>query len=347
MEFLRELSPPVILIGREWIEAIVVIVFTLFAVATFRTVVARLKNHPGWHLAWELAGYISNLGYVIGIRLFVQVAPIDPRSKLYLDDAAYVLTVLVFLMAARKAALFALARKTGRSTESATLNHGFVPLVRNLLTLFIFISGAIMVLKHFNYDILSLLTALGVGSLAIGLAAKETLANMISGFMLIIDRNLRPGDRINFKGDIGDVLEIGLRSTRILSGSGNEMIVPNFDLVNNTIINLSEPSRASICTTQIRVPYSADFKTVQALCLKLLTQTPKVDQSRGKWVNLTSLSDGYQLISIGCWLREMDDSGDVLTYFNQELLTALKAQNISLIDVTTGFPALVAGLGRS
>ena len=342
MELLRELSPPVVLIWREWVEAIVVIIFTLVAVAMFRTLVVRFKKYPGWHLAWELGSYVSNLGYVIGIRLFVQLAPIDPRSKLYLDDAAYVLTVFVFLLTARKAAIFALAKKTGHTAEaSEALHQGFLPLVRNLMTLFIIISGAIMVLKHFNYDILSLLTALGVGSLAIGLAAKETLANMISGFMLIIDRNLRPGDRINFKGEIGDVLEIGLRSTRILSGTGNEMIVPNFDLVNNTIINLSEPSRASICTTQIRVPYSADFKTVQALCLKLLSQTPKVDQSRGKWVNLASLSEGYQLISIGCWMKEMDDAGDVLTVFNQELLAQLRVQNIPLIEA----PALAAGFG--
>jgi hypothetical protein len=43
----------------------------------------------------------------------------------------------------------------------------------------------------------------------------------------------------------------------------------------------------------------------------------------------------------------MDDAGDVLTFFNQELLAALKAQNISLIDITSGFSALAAGLGRS
>jgi MscS family membrane protein len=340
MELLREFSPPIF---REWVEAIVVIIVTLFTVAMFRTLVVRFKNRPGWHLAWELGSYISNLGYVIGIRLFVQVAPINPMGKLYLDDAAYVLTVFVFLMTARKAAIFALAKRAGRSAEaSETLHQGFIPLVRNLMTLFIFISGAIMVLKHFNYDVLSLLTALGVGSLAIGLAAKETLANMISGFMLIIDRNLRPGDRVNFKGETGDVLEIGLRSTRILSGAGNEMIVPNFDLVNNTIINLSEPSRASICSTQIRIPYSVDFKTVQALCLKLLARIPKVDQSRGKWVQLTSLSDGYQLISIGCWMKEMDDSGDVLTAFNQDLLVELRSQNILLIEAS----ALAAGFGQ-
>ena len=52
------------------------------------------------------------------------------------------------------------------------------------------------------------------------------------------------------------------------------MIVPNFDLVNNRIINLSDPSRASTCTTQIRVPYSADFERVSTICTKILVWNP-------------------------------------------------------------------------
>lgn len=61
----------------------------------------------------------------------------------------------------------------------------FLPLIEKIVFIFIFLTGLIIVLKHFNYDILSLITALGVTSLAIGLAAKDTLANMISGFTLM------------------------------------------------------------------------------------------------------------------------------------------------------------------
>ena len=92
----------------------------------------------------------------------------------------------------------------------------FLPLIEKISTIFIFLIGIIVVLKHFNYDVLSLVTALGIGSLAIGLAAKDTLANMISGFTIMVDRPFRVGDRIQLSsGEVGDVLEIGLRSTKI------------------------------------------------------------------------------------------------------------------------------------
>src|SRR3990170_7935615 len=95
----------------------------------------------------------------------------------------------------------------------------FLPLIEKLIFIFIFITGLIIVLKHFDYDILSLVTALGVTSLAIGLAAKDTLANMISGFTLMIDRPFRIGDRIQLaSGQWGDVVDIGLRSTKMQTG---------------------------------------------------------------------------------------------------------------------------------
>ena len=84
-----------------------------------------------------------------------------------------------------------------------------MPLIEKIVFIFIFLTGLIIVLKHFNYDILSLVTALGVTSLAIGLAAKDTLANMISGFTLMLDRPFRVGDRVQLaSGEIGDVVEI-------------------------------------------------------------------------------------------------------------------------------------------
>jgi MscS family membrane protein len=205
-------------------------------------------------------------------------------------------------------------------------------LIRNLSTLFVFAMGGIMVLKHFGYDVMSLLAALGVGSLAVGLAAKEAISNMISGFVLIMDRNLRHGDRILLGGVTGDVEQIGLRSTRIRTGEGNTMIVPNFDLVNNRIVNLSDPSRASTCSTQIRVPYSASFEQVRQIAVGILRSIPQVNSAKDPWVNLSSLADGSQLITIGCWLREMDDSGAVLTALHQQLLASLKAAGISLIE---------------
>jgi small-conductance mechanosensitive channel len=163
---------------------------------------------------------------------------------------------------------------------------------------------------------------------------------MISGFMLIIDRNLRPGDRVSLAGWTGDVEVIGLRSTRIRTGDGNTLIVPNFDLVNTKFVNYSEPGRGTTCTTQIRVPYTVEFQTIKDLSLKILDQIPKADHNRGKWVNLSNLAEGYQLISIGCWINEMDDAGSVQSDFNEKLLAELHSRKIPLIEAADFQPAL-------
>ena len=85
-----------------------------------------------------------------------------------------------------------------------------IPLLEKLVSIFLIGTALIITLKHFNYDILSLVTALGIGSLAIGLAAKDTLANMISGFTLMIDRPFRIGDRIQLAEGSGGRVDIGL-----------------------------------------------------------------------------------------------------------------------------------------
>ena len=123
-----------------------------------------------------------------------------------------------------------------------------------------------IILKHFNYDILSLVTALGIGSLAIGMAAKDTLANMISGFTLMIDRPFRIGDRIQLAGgQIGDVQDIGLRSTKIKTLDNLLLIIPNSDLCNTMVVNQAFPDLRAKGRINIGVAYGSDVEQVKGL----------------------------------------------------------------------------------
>lgn len=150
------------------------------------------------------------------------------------------------------------AEKISRETESR-LDKEFLPLIEKIMAIFIFIGGLIAVLKHFNQDIYSLVTALGVGSLAIGLAAKDTLANMISGFTIMMDRPFRPGDRVELgSGEIGDVMEIGMRSTKIKTFFNTILVVPNSDLVNTRLINHSYPDSKVSGRIEVGIAYGTD-----------------------------------------------------------------------------------------
>jgi small-conductance mechanosensitive channel len=314
------------------ITTITLVVGVIAAATLTRVVLKWGAKNKNWAWLRLLTPSVSNLIYIFGLQILIDVVPFQPIVLRWLDDTAYVLAVIILFGIARRALFIAMDWSALRTNSPVTLKEGFIPLLRNVITLFVFLSGGIMVLKRFNYDVMSLVTALGVSSLAVGLAAKETLSNMISGFTLIIDRNLKPGDRINLVGTVGEVGDIGLRSTRIKTGDGNLLIVPNSELVNTRILNLSSPSPQTSCSTTIRVPMDTPFEAIKALCLKAISEVEKIHQPKGNWVHLTSLSDGHQLITIGFWVARVEDQGSAISEFNQKLLKLLSQEKIALLS---------------
>jgi small-conductance mechanosensitive channel len=317
---------------REWILAITVVVLTIVVASALGAFLRRWKDHRSLRVFHQLSRPVSYLIYPIGLRAAVEFAPLHPKLENWALNLIYVAFVFAILNLVRQAAMIAIeftALKAPRNADA--FQHGFVPLMRNIVTLFVFMMGGIMLLKYFGYDVMSLVTALGVSSLAVGLAAKDTLSNMISGFTLIIDRNLRPGDKINLGGSVGVVDEIGLRSTRLNIRDGNVLIVPNQDLVNTKILNMTMEGPASACSTRFRVPMNVPYARVKAICEEIHPHVVKTVAKKGGWVQLASISDGTQLITTGFWVTDSDVTGDALTDFHVKLVERLAREGIPLL----------------
>jgi small-conductance mechanosensitive channel len=166
--------------------------------------------------------------------------------------------------------------------------------------------------------------------LAVGLAAKDTLSNMISGFTLIIDSNLRPGDRINLGGLVGDVEEVGLRSTLILGTDGNRIIVPNADLVTTKIINFSMPDRRGRVASVLKFPLDAPYAKIEASILEVVAGLTKVAPLPAPGVGLVALQDGAQVVEVAFWVQDLGDAGGAQTAFHRQLLEKLSSRGIAL-----------------
>jgi MscS family membrane protein len=313
---------------KDWILAVAVLAGTLIFVPALHALWSRTRVLRGSRVAPNATMIL----YPVGFHAAIDLAPLSPKADEWCSGGVYVLFVYILLNLLRRAALLGIEWSTlkAHATPSAA-KTGFIPLLRNCVNLFMILMGGIMILKHFNYDVMSLITALGVGSLAVGLAAKDTLSNMISGFTLIIDRNLRPGDRITLGASTGEVEEIGLRSTRIKTGDGNTLIVPNSEMVNTKILNLSVPSLATTASTQLRVPYAIDFERVRKICTELVSKTRLADAQRGSWVLLTSVDQGQQVIAVGFWVTHMDNAGGALSEFHSLLVARMNQEGIPLL----------------
>jgi MscS family membrane protein len=121
-------------------------------------------------------------------------------------------------------------------TES-TLDDQLVPLVRKILKIFVVIVGGLFVLMNLNVNIIPLLTGLSIGSLALALAAQDTLKNFFGSVMIFVDRPFQIGQWIT-SGDVdGTVEEVGFRSTRIRTFRNSLVYVPNGKIADSTIDN--------------------------------------------------------------------------------------------------------------
>jgi MscS family membrane protein len=127
-----------------------------------------------------------------------------------------------------------------QSSRSRTpIDNTLVPTLRKALKVFAAVVVFVVVVQNLGYSVSGLLGALGVGGLAVALAAKDTLANLFGGVAILVDRPFRPGDWITLDGADGVVEEIGLRSTRIRTFAKTLVSIPNSSLANATVENHS------------------------------------------------------------------------------------------------------------
>lgn len=136
---------------------------------------------------------------------------------------------------------------TEQSDRSQTpIDNTLVPTLRKALKVFTGVVVFVVVVQNLGYSVSGLLGALGVGGLAVALAAKDTLANLFGGVTILVDRPFRPGDWITLASADGTVEEIGLRSTRIRTFAKTLVSIPNSTLANATVENHSLMPRRRI-----------------------------------------------------------------------------------------------------
>jgi len=164
-------------------------------------------------------------------------------------------------------------------TES-TLDDHLLPFIRKCLKAFILMMAAILTIQNLGYSVSGLLASLGIGGLAVALAAKDTLSNIFGSLMLILDRPFKLGDWIKAGDMEGTVEEIGFRSTRIRTFAKTLITVPNSIIANLPLDNFSRMPKRRIKLT-VGVTYAttpAQMQTAVESIRALLRSHPAIDQ---------------------------------------------------------------------
>lgn len=130
-----------------------------------------------------------------------------------------------------------------KSSET-TLDDQLLPFLRKGLKIIIWCMAIIIGLNNAGYDVAALIAGLGIGGLALAMAAKDTVANIFGGFTILADKPFVINDRVQVDGYDGTVTDIGIRSTRIKTLAGRVVTIPNSTFADTPVENVSwEPSR--------------------------------------------------------------------------------------------------------
>lgn len=124
--------------------------------------------------------------------------------------------------------------RLGRGVDPQVIAFG-----RKFAKILVVLIAALIVLQRVGLDIMSLITGLGIGGLAVALAAQETLGNVLGSLQIMTDQPFTAGDFIRYDSTFGQVRDIGLRSTKLMTASGVRVVVPNKRLAEGVIENCS------------------------------------------------------------------------------------------------------------
>ena len=250
--------------------------------------------------------------HIIGAYLAISELPLPPRLTTVLNGLLVIYGAWIAVRLATQIAITLLLAFGHRVKDDVGKEHfekDYVPLISKIIGVIFFVMALIYVLHYFGQNVTSLVAALGIGGAAIGLAARDTIAHMFAGFVILVDRPFRPGDRIKLaSGETGDVVDVGTRSTRIKLLDQNMLIVPNSDLMNQRVVNLTYPAHAAQATLDLRIAFGSDVEAAKALVLGVLAEIPEVVKEPPPTVMFAAYGDYALQLTVSYVVSQFGDA---------------------------------------
>ncbi len=226
-------------------------------------------------------GPIAALIFLLGIFMAIRVLTLDPPLQAFIGNAFEVGILAIIFWAGLRLIDVVGAILTDIASDRQLGIYHFIPLIRKTARVFFVIIGSILIIQNLGYSVGSLLAGLGIGGLAIALAAQESLGNFFGSISIAADRTFKVGDWIVVGDRVdGTVEEIGLRSTKVRTWSRTLLTIPNKVIANEVVENWSKMPNRRVRQV-VGVSYETSRQNMTGLLEdieKLLRDNEEIDQ---------------------------------------------------------------------
>ncbi|MDJ0654024.1 MAG: mechanosensitive ion channel family protein [Xanthomonadales bacterium] len=223
------------------------------------------------------------------------------------------LMALVWMVAGFRVSRVLLASLARHKHRFEIVQDRTIPLFDIVSKLLVVLLGSYVILQIWNIDATAWLASAGVVGIAVGFAAKDTLANLFSGVFIVVDTPYKLGDYVNLdSGERGMVTHVGMRSTRILTRDDIEITIPNAVIANEKIVNESA-GRWVKRRLRIKVgaAYGSDLDLVCDTLMQVARDNSDVCQEPPARVRMRSFGDSAIDFELLCWIDHPEDRGKI------------------------------------
>lgn len=184
--------------------------------------------------------------------------------------------------------------------------------VASLIRYLVIIIGLIIVLQTAGINLTSLTLIFGALGIGIGFGLQNITNNFVSGLIILFERPIKVGDRIEVAGVTGDVINISMRSTTILTNDNISIIVPNSEFVSSTVINWSHMGSSVRFNFPVSISYREDMEKVRGLLIDVALENDGVLKTPSPDVLFHEFSDSSITLKLRVWTRDYIDRPGVL-----------------------------------
>ena len=269
--------------------------------------------------------------FIIGLYWAIDAVEISPtltKMLSYLLFTSNVITITRVLARTVDGVVTMYFERSNKDLPKTTL-------LNNILIGVIYVMGVLVILQYYGISIAPILTAAGVGGMAVALALQETLANIFAGLHLILSKQIRIGDYIRLgTGEEGRVTDIAWRFTTIVPvGASNTVVIPNKTIAGANITNFSLPTRSLNISVPVGVAYDSDLALVERVTIETAKEVlARVDNNPNAkpLVRYTKFNDSSIDFAVILPSSQFDQQGLIIHDFIKALTDRYRIEGIDI-----------------
>ncbi len=225
--------------------------------------------------------------------------------------------------------IYSFGKRLAKKTKS-TIDDEAIPFLSKIAYFAVYVIAFMIILSQLGIDITPLVAMGGIAGFAIGFAAQESISNVIAGFFILADRPFKKGDRIEMGGFLGEVIDVGLRSTKIETLDHTLIIIPNSKLISNEVTNYALPNLQIKVRIPFGVAYGSDVDEVKKLAMRIAKKSKIVLDDPEPSIYFLEMGDSSLNLQLIVWVDDFRDKFNVTDEITSELYDELNKAGIEI-----------------